>query len=203
MRLAVPFHANTHRDCGLVTLQMVLEYFGEKHAPQKLARLAEQDEKGLVFTIGLAKAAAQLGFETTCMTRTLSMEIPAEAKGFYQDFTADMHQSAHKVMRLQQEFMGFGGTLIEGTLSMKELLAKIDNDCVAIALIDWRRIEPKPGVLGHFVVIVGYDDKHIFLHQPGPKNPTPFWCISQERFDHARKTPGIDEDIVFIRRKHG
>ena len=56
-------------------------------------------------------------------------------------------------------------------------------------------------VQGHFVPIVGYDEKNIYVHNQGLTNPTENLSIPRELFEQARKAKGTDEDIIFIYRK--
>ena len=67
---------------------------------------------------------------------------------------------------------------------------------------NWNVIKGRAGYHGHFMPIVGYDDEKIYFHQPGPKDPEPYFAISLEVFDKARKSVGTDEDIFFIHRKN-
>jgi len=86
----------------------------------------------------------------------------------------------------------------ERTLSLDEILSYIKQDSAIIILLDWNIITGGEGYQGHFVPVVGFDSKYIYVHNHGFLNPTPFLPISRELFEKARKSRGTDEDIVII-----
>jgi len=69
MRLNIPFYKQENKtDCGPIVLKMVLEYLGGKYSREELMDLVDSGKSGITFTIGLAKTAAELGFETEFYT---------------------------------------------------------------------------------------------------------------------------------------
>jgi hypothetical protein len=197
MKLQVPFFTNSAMDCGPVCLQMVLAYFGEEHTWEELQKLASSYANGTTLTVGLAGTAAKLGFRAEFYTTSvafnpLNFELPS-----YQ--TGELYSDDQT--RLVAEAKMHGAHIEERSLSSQELLGKINESCIAIVLVDWRKIQDRPSFLGHFMVLVGYDETFIYFHQPGPKNPEPFFKLTREVFEAARKSKGTDEDIVFIRKK--
>lgn len=68
-----------------------------------------------------------------------------------------------------------------------------------IVLLDWNKITKKANTYhGHFVPVVGYDEKFIYVHNHGLNNPQSFLQIEKKLFDEARKAQGTDEDILII-----
>jgi hypothetical protein len=198
MKLDVPFFTNQAHDCGPVCLQMALAYFGKQYPWEELRQQSNSYAGGHTLTIGLAKAAAKLGFHAEFYTTSLAFDPTHTHLPFYQQAgTAHMENQSALVAAAKEH----GAELHEQHLQLKELLAKITPDCIAIVLIDWSKIQDRPSYQGHFLVLVGYDEEFIYFHQPGPKDPEPFFKLTHDIFDNARRAAGTDEDIVFIRKK--
>lgn len=66
--MKIPLFKQKKNTCGLTALRMVLAYFGEKIAEDKLVRLTGKIRQYGVRTIKLSKAAKRLGFETECLS---------------------------------------------------------------------------------------------------------------------------------------
>jgi len=201
MLLTVPFYTQGRNECGPVTLQMVLEYFGEKHKKEAIKKLVDSESTGTTWTIGLAKTAAQLGFPTEFYSTSLGFNPKNFELEHYQRETDGAHLAKEKLERLKQECLKYGVKLEERSISFQEIISKMNNDCIPIILLDWSKVKKQGTFKGHFVPIVGYDDKGIIIHQPGPMNPEPNYKIDHQTFEEARKARGTDEDIIFIFRK--
>lgn len=198
--LPVPFIAQAAGsfDCGPVCVQMAMRYFGEDLSLDEIQHSADPDKSGNTWTIGLAKAAAELGCRTEFWTASLGMNPEHFDMEFYRNVTDGPQSSASKIERLAADCRALGVDLHERRIPLKELLSHITADTIAIVLLDWNRIRGKEGYHGHFVVVVGYDGTHVLIHNPGPTDPTPYQAIPYAAFDEARKAKGTDEDVVFI-----
>lgn len=64
MLLKVPFYVQGTNECGPVSLQMVLEYFGRKIKREEIKKLLNSESKGATWTIDLARIAAKLGYSS-------------------------------------------------------------------------------------------------------------------------------------------
>jgi len=198
MRLEVPFYSQEINECGPVALQMVFEYFGEEHDREKLKGLVESIGE-LTWTSGLAKTSAQLGFPTEFYSIALGFNPKLFDLEYYQK---DGAQSAEdKIKRLYANCLEYGVKLEERCLTLEEIVSKIGQDCIPIVLIDWGKINSAEKFIGHFVPIVGYDEKNIYVHNSGPEASMPNYPIERSLFETARKSVGTDEDILFIYKK--
>ncbi len=203
LKLNVPFYAQQDKtkDCGPVSLQMALEYLGEKHKLEKLKQLIDREKTGVSWTIGLAKASAQLGFKVNFYTKTLGVNPENFELDFYKKETSGLNEAKKKLEKLRAECIKYGAKLEEKTLSLNEILSVLNENCIAIVLLNWYVIVKKARYQGHLVPIVGYDDKMVYIHQPGPADAMKNFPIDKNLFDKARKSAGTDEDILFIYRK--
>ena len=202
MKFEVPFYKQESKnDCGPTALQMVLEYLGEAHPREELINLVDSDKSGVTWTLGLAKAATEIGFKAEFYTICLGFNLSNYELEFYQKEADEASSSKQKLEKLQREAHKLGVKMQEKTLSLKELLSKVSENCIPIILLDWSKIKGTPEFIGHFVPIVGYDEENIYIHNQGLNNPQEFLSIKKELFEQARKSKGTDEDIVFIYRK--
>lgn len=202
MKLNIPFYKQESKnDCGPTALQMVLEYLEEKHSREELVNLVYSDKSGTTWTLGLAVAAAKLGFKTELYSKHLGFNPENYKLEFYQKEADNKDLSKLKLEQLRLEANELGIKMQEETLTLSKLLSKISESCVAIILLDWSKIKQTNEFIGHFVPIVGYDDENVYVHNQGFHNPGKFIKINRDLFDEARKSKGTDEDIVYIYRK--
>lgn len=204
MKLEVPFYKQQQKnDCAPTALKMVLDYLGEKQPKEKLIELVDSDASGATWTIALANTAAKLGLKSEFYTISLGFNSENYNLEFYKIKADSQDKTKIKLEKLKREAAQFKVNLQEKKLSLQEIKDKINEDCLAIVLLDWsiiRKIDS--GFIGHTVPIVGYDSENIYVHNQGNLNPTEFLKIPNELFEQARKSPGTDEDIVFIYRNN-
>lgn len=206
MQLLIPFYTNSMNDCGPIALQMVLEFLGEKHSYIELKQLTNGETNGVTFSLGLAYAAANLGFNVEFYSKKLGFNKDNFDLGYYKKETSGADSVENKLLHLQVSATKAGVVLCEKTLLQEEILSRLNKDCMIIVLFDWLKISSEEdfenkGYLGHFMPIVGFDEKNIVVHQPGPIDPTPCFEIPRDLFDVARTAKGTDQDIIFIHRK--
>ncbi len=203
MKLDVPFYMQaSQKDCGPTTLQMVLEYLSNTpYDREELQKLVDSERSGFTWTLGLAKATAQLGFPTEFYTTCLGFNPRNYKLEFYRKETDSASSSEQRLERLKREAVQYNVAMTERSLALEEILAKLSGDCVPILILDWSKIKGSGRFIGHFVPIVGYDDEHVYVHNQGLLKPGPFIAIKKDLFEAARKATGTDEDILFVHRK--
>jgi uncharacterized protein YvpB len=211
MKLEVPFYAQTTPfDCGPTVLRMVVEFLAGKPLDYtKISQLVELEKKGVTFTIGLAKAAAELGFKTEFYTKSLVQNPDVWNLEFAKQHTNGFEESNKKIKRLITEAKKFGAVVAEKTFELPELLAKTTPSSIPIVLLDWSKITGKGQYAGHFVPLVGFDEQNVYVHTEynvGTKEnriikSRPFFAIPHQTFDSARKSFGTDEDLIVINKK--
>lgn len=197
MILEVPFYKQTTDvNCGPTALQMAFSYFGKNYNINLIEEKVGIREKG-ISTISLAIASAELGFRTEFFTKHLLFQESHLQKPYYQKFS-DM--DIDKSKKLAEEAKTRGVKLYEKTISLEELLSKINPESIPIVLIDWNTLKERPekGYQGHFVPVVGFDKDNVYFHNQGFSETAPFFKAGRNIFDKARKSDGTDEDIVVI-----
>jgi len=203
MKLQVPFYKqDSINECGPVALQMALEFLDKPYSKEELMRLVDSDKSGVTWTLGLAKAAAELGFKTEFYTNFLGVDITNYGLDFYKKNADNFSDAEKKMIELKKAAISLGVKIEERSLNLEEILQKINKDCIPLLIIDWGKINGKNKFIGHFAPIVGYDAKNVFIHNSGQENTGPYIAIEKSLFDSARKSKGTDEDIIFIYRKN-
>ncbi len=201
MKLNVPFYKQTSSlNCGPFALKMVLAYFGEdKDIGLLEKKMGMRDGKG-ISTIRIAITAASFGYRTDFYSKHVLFNEENLKQEFYKKYSdMDLERSKKSV----EDAKSAGVNIQEKTLSLEELLRFVTKDSIPIVLLDWNYVkgEKERGYQGHFVPIVGYDERNVYVHNHGLKNTQKFMPIQKEIFDEARKAEGTDEDIVIIYRK--
>lgn len=197
MKLKIPFYQQTSKfNCGPTALRMVFDYLGKS---KDLALIEEKvgiSEGKAVSTINLAIAAKELGFNTEFYSKQLYFNEEHLKKEFYQQH-ADI-TSMNESIKIVNKAKEIGVILHETTMTLDELLNKMSEKKLIITLIDWSVISGKKGYQGHFIPIIGYDNKNVYIHNQSLTNPQESMSISRELFDKARIADGTDEDLVII-----
>lgn len=203
MKIEVPFYKQEAKyDCGSTALRMVLDYLDNKsYSKEQLQNLVDSDKSGVTWTIGLAKAAAFLGFRTEFYSSCLGFNPQNYDLEFYQKAADEAKNTKQKLERLNREALQLGVQMVEKTFSLEEILDKVNSSCVPIILLDWSKIKGTDKFVGHVVPIVGYDEQNVYVHNQGQLNPGAYIPIKRDVFEKARKSNGTDEDIIFIHKK--
>ena len=201
MKFDIPFYPQMEKnDCGPTALKMILAFLGEEHEISELKKLIEPEDSGATWTMAIAKSAAQLGFETEFYTTSLGFNPANYELEFYKRET-NLDNAGDKVEKFKRECVKYDVKLNEKSITIEYILSKLNENCGCIVLLDWGKIRGVDKFAGHFVLIVGFDDANIYVHNQGLTNPTKNLVIPRSLFEEARKSKGTDEDIIFIHKK--
>ncbi len=199
MKLGVPFYPQTSTtNCGPAALQMILAYFGNPAELSVIEHAARMELGKGLHTIQLALAAARLGFSVQFFTKSLGLNPAYREMDFYKKYSSmTKDRMASFVLEARRAHV----VLAEKTFSLGELLSHVQEDSLALVLLDWHVVMGVAEYQGHFVPIAGFDDWNVFVHNPGPKDGRAFVPIERALFDRARKSLGTDEDCIVISKK--
>jgi len=199
MLLDVPFYASTQdTDCGPLALKMALAYLGEEHSFNKLSKLERQLSTGLVWSAGIARAARKLGFKVI-MSSTTNFTPEEDDIEYYKKYAKDKGMIILK--ELIKEIRTQGVEIREENMSLNELLHYVTEDSLPIVLVNWYVIAGKEGFSGHFLPVTGYDETHVYVHNPGLANAKAHLPLTRELFVKAWESKGTDKDTIIIFRK--
>ena len=198
MKLRVPFYKQTtDLNCGPSALKMVLAYFGKNIDIKILEeKIGIKEGKG-ISTIQIATASSLLGFKTEFYSKYISFNPENLKLDFYKKYSDSDIQKSKKLVKNAKSA---GVKIYEKTLPLEKILKFVTKNSIPIVLLDWNIITngKESGYHGHFVPIVGYDEKEVYVHNHGLKDTKKFMMINKRIFDKARIAKGTDEDFLVI-----
>jgi hypothetical protein len=200
MKLKVPFFGQTTPlNCGPTALRIVLTYIGEDPGIEILeGKTGIRDGEG-ISTIKLATVSAEMGYKTELYSKYISFNEDNLKLDFYKKHGDINLEQSEKWL---ENANSVGVNLQEKVFSLKELLDLVTEDSLPIVLVDWNVVlgEKEKDYHGHFIVLVGYDNENVYVHNTSFESPQEFLSIKKEVFEEARKAEGTDEDIVVVHR---
>lgn len=201
MMIEVPLFIQTNQfNCGSSCLKMVLGYFGEHYGLEILEkRMGVAKEKG-VNSIQIVFTCAELGYDVVFYSKHIRFNEENNELDFYQKYN-DLDASKLNVWIEKAEKNG--AVLIEKGIDLAFLLSNVSENSIPIVLLDWNIVTDKGEgkYQGHFVPVVGYDSKFVYVHNGGYNDHKANIPIERGVFEKARKAPGTDEDAIIIFRK--
>ncbi|HEY4963871.1 MAG TPA: hypothetical protein VIH90_04210 [Candidatus Saccharimonadales bacterium] len=75
--------------------------------------------------------------------------------------------------------------VIERLATINDIKKFIDNDWYVMVLVNSRALNNKPGYVGHRVLVYGFDDNGVVMHDPGPTLPGEGKHISWSQLEKA------------------
>ena len=200
MKLDVPFFAqSTPLDCGSTALRMIFAFLGKNVPIDEINKAVGIQDGKAVSTVRLAITATNFVFRTEFFSKSLFLNEENLSLDFYKNF-GDLQLAESK--QLISKALAQGVVLFERTLSLNDIKSRLNEDCLAVVLLDWNVVLHRAkGYQGHFVPIVGFDETSLFVHNQDMSDPVPFYPIRSTVFEQARKAQGTDEDILFIAKK--
>ncbi|MFB6115576.1 MAG: peptidase C39 family protein [Candidatus Nanohalobium sp.] len=192
MRFDVPFRRQeSDLECGPAALQMATAFLGEEKDLEQIRDLLDFSDNA-VYTIQLATAACKLGFEADFYSSDLQNEHDKE---YYEEHAEEIPNE-----KLNSEARDAGVNIREENLELEEILELLDEDQIPIVLLDWNEVQDGNGYLGHFVVLTGYTDSKIIIHN-SDSGEGDYVKISRKTFDKARKADGTDQDVAVVKKR--
>lgn len=178
MRLKVPLHLQDSGslDCGLVSLRMILDYYGQPTTSETLKEELITDEIGTY--------APQLG--SYLLRRGFSVEIKTLHPALFTINDNDMAPEAlrerfrlllenhtdpqkQKVLRHFIAFLEHGGTIDVGVPTIDDVAEELAEKRPLCALMTTNLLKGStPAFNFHIVVITGWEQGRIFVNDPLP-----------------------------------
>ncbi len=183
--------------CGQVALKVVCDYFGKEISIEKLKEITYPDSSGVTWSLGLVLAVLNLGFKADFYSKVIGLDESLFELDYYKENMDKIDEVKNKVDFFETEIAKLGGNLFEKTLELDDLLSKVTEKCLCIALVDWGVVDNRDKNFFHYVVISGYDESYVYVHD-GSKEKQTHFPIKRDIFDKARKIKGTDEDLIFI-----
>jgi predicted double-glycine peptidase len=199
MKIDVPFFKSIRdTDCGPMVLKMVLGYFGEDYSFEEISEAERQLDSGMVWTAGIARGARKFGFDVKIISTT-NFSHDDDDIDYYDKYSGD--DGMRILGELLAESREIGVEFVEEDMNLEKLLSCISVDSVPIVLVNWFSLAGREGYNGHFLVVVGYDDEYVYVHNPGLASAMAYMPIKRSDFLRAWEFKGTDKDCVVVFRK--
>ncbi len=187
-------------DCGFASLAMVLDYFScdpsREVSIQHLKSIAGLRPGRCAFTVQLAIAAAKLEFRAEFYSKSMYGDSRLWQLPYYRSFAVTQDEALQMVKTARQH----GVSLCKREIALDELLSRTSENCVPVTLLDWSIVkEHVRGYVGHYVTVVGHDERFVRVNDPGFL-PHENYPISRQIFEAAMGSPGADKHVLFIHR---
>ena len=193
MKLEIPIIYQQPKECGVACLQMVLSYYGNKVSTRKLIEACSTNSlKGGDWYFRLGSAAIRLGFQAEVITRTTRIFDPSwfnQTNSFLVDkllaekehfVSAKRGKWAINEVEAAIAFLENNGQLRFSPISRDLIIEHLDSQIPVIAPVNAnliiqglkrRRSGQEDDVqghkIGHVVLVIGYDDEHFIVNDPG------------------------------------
>jgi hypothetical protein len=194
----IPFYANTpdNTHCFQATLKMVIKHFWpmREYSWEELDRITAKAEGLWTWPLAGLLWLANQGLEVKNI-EVFDYSRFIEHGGDYliAEFGEEFGKAQIEHSDIDQE-RALAATLLERGMVMKAIptlhLLKqlLGEGYVVICNINSRRLKNEEGYAGHFVVVKGFDEQHLFLHNPGLP-PLANQAVPFELFEQAWAYP--------------
>lgn len=197
VRFEVPYAPQENKTgCGIASLKMALEYLGISRTFEELEEVTEFNGGGLT-TTQIAYAASKANLDVKMYSMNLGFSEEVMDKDFYEENNYDRKKVEKWIDKVQKT----DAERIEKTFDLQELLSLLNEDTIAVILLDWSIIENNEGYQGHFVPITGYNKEEVLIHDPDNPEEGEHRAIDRETFENSRKSEGTFQDFVLISKK--
>jgi len=184
--------------CGQYVLKSVLKYYLKKeYSIKKLAKLSEKFAGGFTLTAGLAYAALHEGLNVNFLSS--SEEINDE--NIKKNYRKEKSEVVRVLKRLYKKSKKLGLKYIRCNPKLEDLTNSLDDGNVIISVIDYGKIYGINKQIFHFALLTGYDERNIYFHDVGPKNPKANKKINKELFYKAYSAKGTDFDALVLSKR--
>ncbi len=193
-------------DCGPVTVQMVLRYFGINRELSFLTNQLEYSENG-TSAYDNGYILLQEGFNVTAVTAQ-PMLFPfdtIESLNTKEEILSQIEKRLEALPKYEKgigamkRFMRSGGDVCVEIPAFKHIISAIDDNSPVIALLYGKALGTNEGGF-HFVVVNGYDGSKVLLTNPLPEASGQSWFpIEQFLYAvHTSTTSDIDNGTLLI-----
>lgn len=194
----VPFYSNTpdNTHCYQAALRMVLKYFlpDREYSWKELEKFTAKKEGLWTWPTQAHMNLINLGFDVIDMDDfdnkrfvkeggKYLIEKFGEEVGGKQIARSDIEQER----RLMKEYEKYKKHKIQFP-EFEDIKHVLDEKYLIICNVNMYTLHGKPGYAGHFVVIYGYDENLLYLHDPGLP-PTESMKVSYNEFQKAWDYP--------------
>jgi len=167
--VGVPYYPQSLEfTCGPASLMMAMRHHGYPVRLERWLELALWREATTIFMLsghggcsahGLAVAALRRGFRATVVTRDAEVPFLDSVRS---DEKKDVIRLAHRTF--ERDLRDLGGRVELREVGDADVVAALRRGAVPLVMLSGYRLYAEK--VPHWVVFTGYDDEHLYLHDP-------------------------------------
>jgi hypothetical protein len=206
MILKIPFYENNGdgNRCMQVAMKCVLKHFLNKDIPlDELDKLTGRKENFWTYTSQIVSVLYDLGLDLKFYSKE-DLEPFLEGEPFIRRHygkdadTILQFTDVPIVVKATKKLLNYD-IFEKRVLSLEDIQKHLKKGHIPMVLIDYNKIVRKDDFYhGHFVVVTGFNEEHIYFHESGPKNAEPNKKVKKEIFEEAMNANGTDNDCVIV-----
>lgn len=197
----IPFFSNTPDDthCFQAVLKMVLKYFqpDRDYSFEELDKFSDKVPNMWTWATRTLINMQKMGFDLINMESFDYLAFSKNGKNYIENkFGQEMAIAQEQNSNLQKEMIDasefvkvFGNNFI--LPEIEDIKNYIDQGYVIGCNVNIEKLNKNSGYAGHFILVFGYDDNNLYLHDPGHP-PYPDRKVSFNEFTHAWAYPNHD-----------
>jgi hypothetical protein len=195
----IPFYSNTEDNthCWQACLKMVLKVaFPEKDFTwEELEQYTGKSPGMATWPMASLVWMQRLGFDVKSIENFDYSKFLERGADYLQELWGkEAADWAIKNSDIEQEYdysraLLSSAVIVEQRLpSIEDIKKLLDQGYLCICTVNSRALNGKDGVVGHFVLVIGYDDNGLVMHDPGLP-PQKNRYVTYEDFERAWTTP--------------
>lgn len=208
--LDIPFYPEWPTDkypegehCAEMSLKMVLAYFQPKidYSLKQLEAITGKrpEEATWEMSLGIWLAGNGFGIKRYSMFNYVEFEQRGidYIRDAFGDETADWQDANSNVKAAQLQVKEYleKVSIVEKKPTVNDIQNEMDNGYLARVMVNSKLLNGMSGYMGYSVVITGYDDDHIWFHDPGMP-PLENRKVASGLFQEAMESFGSEMDVI-------
>lgn len=198
MKLNVPFYSNTsdNTHCVQAALRMIMKYFwpGKDFSWKELGKITAKAKGKATWPFAGNIWLAEHGMKVKVIQSFDNQCFINEGVSYIKEFAGEevaQWQNSHSDIKQERELAKESIKKIENETripTIEDIKEALDNGYLATCGINSKVLAEKDGYVSHRVVLTGYTDKGLYLHDPGlPPKENRF--VPYELFEKAWAYP--------------
>jgi hypothetical protein len=204
--LDIPFFKND-RDgdqCMQVAMKSVIKYYlDQDYSLRELDKLTQRSENQWTWTPQIVASLHKLGLEVQYFS-TIDAQRFVDDRSYFFDHYGNSAADFAEVIDLDVVINSITEVVEKDLFENKkveisEIESAIDKGSTPMLLINWNILAGEDSEYqGHLVVVTGYDEDHLYYHEPGPTDPEPHKKVEKQLFLDAWDQKETDHDVVIV-----
>lgn len=206
MKLAVPFFENPDKThCHQASLRMVMKYFwpGKEFTWEEMDQITQKVEGKATWEYAGNIWLTQHGMQVKVIQLFDDTRFIAEGVAYLKEFVGDEAaewQAGHSDIPQAQHLAveSLKSVLIDMRApTLHDIRTALDAGYLVTCLVNGKALDGKDGYDGHSIVVIGYTDEGVYVHDPGLP-PAADRLVSNNVFENAWANPNENAKLAIL-----